>query len=401
MRTNAKAVLRALKNLKGEYPIAVRITIDRKQKFLAIKERALPEQWNNEMGLLNKKHPYATPINDRITTLIKNINDYAYTLDCPIRDAAEIIIKHFNSNKIEPSDKSNFFRYALLFMERYRNDISMTTYNVYDASLKVIEKFLGRNTLTWVDINRELTNDFHRYLISEKYSAGTQKKIFTHFKNIYNRAAIELSGVYRFVDTPFAGITFEKSTTSKVRLNETEIKMIRKVTDPRVALAKDVFLFGWNLGGMRISDLCTLKWSQISPDGFLTYQMRKTRKTSQVRRLELSFEAKDIVAKYRTGGEYVFPLLKDGDTREMFMRIRHATTQINRKLALLSEIADLRKKITTHVTRHSWTSIALGKGADVRDVQSVLGHSDLSTTQHYIASMENSQISKTNLRIVQ
>lgn len=397
MKTNAKAVLRALKNSDGEYPVVVRVTINRVQKFLPIKETVTKEQWSQEMGLVKRDHPYFQAINDKINALIKNINDFAYSHTSL---SATDLFNEFNKKPIipivePPGEKADFFRYAKLFMERYQN--SPATFDAYKSSLMVLEKFLGRRDITWPEITRMLMSDFYRHLITENYSTGTQKKIFTHIKNIFNTASIELEGVYKFNTLPFVGIKFSKTTTSKTKLNEVEIKMIRKVSDPRVAVAKDVFLFGWNLGGMRISDLCTMKWSQISGD-HLTYKMRKTQQT---RMLELSFEAKEIIARYRTGGEYVFPLLRQGDKRDMFLQIRQATTIMNRKLQLLSELAELRKKLTTHVSRHSWTNIALEKGADIRDVQGVLGHTALSTTEHYVAGMDNSAISKTNLRIVQ
>lgn len=400
MKARPKAVLRNTKNMHGQQPIAIRVTVNGTQKFIPVKEVAAAEQWNTEMGLANNKHPDTERINDKIIALKKRIDAFASTLDCPKEIAAETIVTHFKEPlSTAPTDKSDFFKYTDLFVMRYSNE---NTLNQYTATLKVLEGFIGKRVMPWSHVSREKMSDFQRYLIRKKYSGSTQKKIFTHLKNIFNQALIELSQSQQFNDTPFAGLTFEKETVAKVRLNSAEIKSVRQVTDNRTALAKDVFLFAWNMGGMRISDLCTLKWNQISPEGFLTYQMRKTRKTKGTRIMELSFEAKEILSRYRgITPEFIFPLLKEGDTRSMHSRIQQVTTEVNRKLKLLSELADLRKTITTHVSRRSWANVALEKGADIRDVQNVFGHSALSTTAHYVAGMENSQISNINLRIVQ
>ncbi|MEM2299131.1 MAG: tyrosine-type recombinase/integrase, partial [Thermofilaceae archaeon] len=71
---------------------------------------------------------------------------------------------------------------------------------------------------------------------------------------------------------------------------------------------------------------------------------------------------------------YLFPGRKEG-------HIHYVTVErIVRKLA---RKAGIKKKVTPHVLRHSFATLSLSKGMDVREIQELLGHASLRTTQVY------------------
>ena len=132
--------------------------------------------------------------------------------------------------------------------------------------------------------------------------------------------------------------------------------------------------------GLRVSELVSLKLGDLQLDvGYLT----AFGKRSKQRIVPLGEAAVDALLSYlqygrnhldKAGSQYLF-LNRSGDglTRQGFWKI------IKRRAAE----AGIKKKITPHTMRHSFATHLLENGADLRSVQAMLGHADISTTQIY------------------
>ena len=109
---------------------------------------------------------------------------------------------------------------------------------------------------------------------------------------------------------------------------------------------------------MSFVDLAHLKKKDIQ-GGVLTYVRRKTGK---VLHIELLPEMIMIIRRYASEVKdslYLFPLLtKDGAGYESALRLQ------NKRLKRVAKILGLNVKLTTHVARHSWATIARDKGVD-------------------------------------
>ena len=133
--------------------------------------------------------------------------------------------------------------------------------------------------------------------------------------------------------------------------------------------------------GLRVSELVTLKLSDLQLDvGYLT----AFGKRSKQRIVPLGEAAVAVLHDYlelgrpsldkHRGSHYLF-LNRSGDglTRQGFWKI------IKRRALE----AGIRQSITPHTMRHSFATHLLENGADLRSVQAMLGHADISTTQIY------------------
>jgi integrase/recombinase XerD len=133
--------------------------------------------------------------------------------------------------------------------------------------------------------------------------------------------------------------------------------------------------------GLRVSELVTLKLGQVSQDMGV---VRVVGKGSKERLVPLGEEALAWIRRYlkeaRTG------LLRGRASDDLFVTARGAAMTRQSFWHLLRRYAlqaGLKKPISPHALRHAFATHLLNHGADLRVVQLLLGHSDISTTQIY------------------
>ncbi|MBI2509966.1 MAG: site-specific tyrosine recombinase XerD [Betaproteobacteria bacterium] len=133
--------------------------------------------------------------------------------------------------------------------------------------------------------------------------------------------------------------------------------------------------------GLRVSELTALKVSQVSQDMGV---VRVIGKGSKERLVPLGEEALAWIRRYlkearpellkgRTSNDLFIPTRGAAMTRQMFWHL----------LRRYAAQAGLKKSISPHTLRHAFATHLLNHGADLRVVQLLLGHSDISTTQIY------------------
>jgi len=130
---------------------------------------------------------------------------------------------------------------------------------------------------------------------------------------------------------------------------------------------------------MRVSELVALDCDDVN---LLERQMRCAGRTSRERQVPLRESAVEAIDYYLLQAR---PLLVLRDESALFLNHRgnRLTRQgfwlILKSYASKAEIAD----ITPHTLRHTFATHALGRGANLREVQQLLGHVSISTTQVY------------------
>lgn len=133
--------------------------------------------------------------------------------------------------------------------------------------------------------------------------------------------------------------------------------------------------------GLRVSELINLKQSQVN---FNQGVLRIVGKGDRERLIPIGDESQRWLREFIDGPrmeillerqtDYLFPTRRgDRMTRQAFWHI----------IKRYAQKADVRKKMSPHSLRHAFATHLLNRGADLRVVQLLLGHSDLSTTQIY------------------
>ncbi len=263
-----------------------------------------------------------------------------------------------------------------------------------------LEDGLSRNTLDayrrdlvqfmqWLDkqLNKDLLTadhgDLQRYLayqFQKKTRASSAARLLSSLKRLYrwlqrqNRIKIDPT---LNIDTPKLPRTLPKSLTEadvESLLIAPDVKTPRGVRDK--AMLEVLYA-----SGLRVSELVSLKAPQVSQDMGVVRVMGKG---SKERLVPLGDEALAWVKRYAASARA--ELLAGQASDDLFVTAqggamtRQSFWQIIKRYALQ---AGLKASISPHVLRHAFATHLLNHGADLRVVQLLLGHSDISTTQIY------------------
>lgn len=137
--------------------------------------------------------------------------------------------------------------------------------------------------------------------------------------------------------------------------------------------------------GLRVSELAHLKTSDVN---LKREEFSVRGKGGKVRVVFLSEQAKYWLKQYSEIRHDTSPYLFVAHDRALRAR-EHETVQpltprsIERLVQKYAKVAGIMKRITPHTLRHSYATDLLRNGADIRSVQSMLGHSSITTTQIY------------------
>jgi integrase len=144
------------------------------------------------------------------------------------------------------------------------------------------------------------------------------------------------------------------------------------------AEVKRAWLFGY-FTGLRVSDLKRLAWDRVRRDPRqVLMRQQKTGRVVGIPIHEAAWALIDDRAIHRRE-ELVFPLLSA------------TLTDTNKYLKRWARLAGVDRKIGWHMARHTFATLALDGGANIRAVQELLGHTDLATTAVYLKATDRAK----------
>jgi integrase/recombinase XerD len=271
---------------------------------------------------------------------------------------------------------------------KLEKSLSDNTINSYILDLKIFSAYLeGNKKLNNVaDIDEKIFIDYLTYLGRKK----SKKDIEYSEKSIYRMISVLKSFCkYLFVediikDNPAENI--ESPKTSRLLPAVLTVEEINKILDSvdismKFGLRDRAMLETMYASGLRVGEVISLEINNIFfEDGFL----RIFGKGSKERIVPIGKSALDFIKKYyneernliKTEQSHNFVFLNFRGKK----MTRMAVWNIFKKYTLKSGI---KKEIHPHTLRHTFATHLLEGGADIRIIQEMLGHSDISTTQIY------------------
>ncbi|MGB9734883.1 MAG: site-specific tyrosine recombinase XerD [bacterium] len=167
-------------------------------------------------------------------------------------------------------------------------------------------------------------------------------------------------------------------------MSESEVESLLNapflINDPRRQIRDKAMLELMYATGLRVSELVMLTLNSVEMTvGYIVVKG----KGNKERIVPMGEVAKDSIAKYLTESRPKF-LKRNTDYLFLTQQGKRFTRQgFWKLLKMYLKMLDITKRITPHTLRHSFATHLLAHGADLRSVQLMLGHSDISTTQIY------------------
>jgi integrase/recombinase XerD len=240
---------------------------------------------------------------------------------------------------------------------RLEKGVTQHTYHSYQFDLAKYRAFLvGRSLHSAREISEEHISDFVKELSRKNLSSRSVARILSAVRGFHRF----LVGEGFLADDPTENIdTPKRSRNLPGVLSVAEIDQILRQPDTgkRLGVRDRAILEVLYATGVRVSELIGLKQSDLMFDSDLILVFGKG---SKERLVPIGASAKDWVVKYQR--EARVHLAKGGRSQDVLF---------------------LKKDVHPHTFRHSFATHLLEGGADLRAVQEMLGHVDISTTQIY------------------
>ena len=259
--------------------------------------------------------------------------------------------------------------------------MSKNTISSYRSDLLSFLDYLDSRGV--VDIEKIKRDDITEHLLHLKdngLSGNSISRALVAIKMFYKFLAQE-----RFIKDDVAGILESPKLIRPLPnvLNMAEVKKLLEAPDVRswIGIRDKAALELMYATGMRVSEVVELGTGTLNLDvGFIKCKG----KGDKERMVPIGSEARNAISRYM---EKVRPsLLKSRNDSHLFL------TRLGKKVSRQSfwkmmkkyaKIARIKKDIMPHTLRHSFATHLLERGADLRVVQEMLGHSDIATTQIY------------------
>ena len=182
----------------------------------------------------------------------------------------------------------------------------------------------------------------------------------------------------RIPASPGAGLRAPKAPRRLPQVLDVDeaVRLVEVPTDVPLGLRDRALLELFYSSGLRLSELCGLRWRDLHDDAGLVTVLGKGGKQRSV---PVGSHARRALGQWRAstgaGGEaFVFPGRGGGPISQRAVQVRI------RQLAVRQ---GLFKHVHPHMLRHSFASHVLESSGDLRGVQELLGHADIATTQIY------------------
>ncbi len=269
-----------------------------------------------------------------------------------------------------------------LFLEFLQNDkkVSDNTLQSYRRDIVYYNKYLDENKINYIKVKESDIKEYLNHLQEVGKKSSTVSRNLASIRSFYqflvrNKKAKE--DPTNNIQSP----KVEKRAPSILTAKEVELLLDQpKDVDLKGTRDKAMLEFAYATG-MRVTEIISLNMENVNlEEGYVTCKTG-----SKERNIPLGTMSLKALKEYVEEARPV--LIRDESIKALFVNIngQRLTRQGFWKIVkFYKEQAHITKDITPHVLRHSFATHLLQNGADLKAIQTMLGHSDISSTQVYM-----------------
>ncbi|WP_420631201.1 site-specific tyrosine recombinase/integron integrase [Candidatus Leptofilum sp.] len=265
------------------------------------------------------------------------------------------------------------YNYSSNTIAAYKNDLGQFVSYLQDHNLN--------STGQWQSINSERINAYVEYMKEQPYASSSVARKVAAVKSFFNYLhanQIVQENPTTNIDSPKVKKRLPKTLSSE----EVERLLQAPANKKSPKNLRDLALLNMLYStGMRVTEVVSLRLEDVDLENQVLYCPGKD---DQVRELPFNEYTKKILENYVEEGRPF--LVKDKDETAMFLN--HRGQQLTRQglwliIKAYAKQAELSVAVTPHTLRHSFAAHKLNDGSDLQEVQKLLGHANISTTQIY------------------
>jgi integrase/recombinase XerD len=280
--------------------------------------------------------------------------------------------------KDEPSSPEDILRIFLDYLS-VEKGLSPNTIHSYSLDLKKLFLFFHREKISWIRAGEEDLIKFIHYHSRANLSPRSLARLISSIRSFYRFLVLD----ELIPKSPAANLSTPKLWLDLPKfLTEKEVeKLLARPKEKNIRGQRDKAMLELLYAtGLRVSELVTLNLKDLNLEQrFILCQG----KGGKERIVPFGHSAEKALREYLQKAR---PKLLKRDNPSLFLSSRGKAFTRQGFWKMLKGYArqvDLEKKISPHVLRHSFATHLLERGADLRSVQLMLGHSQITTTQIY------------------
>ncbi|MCX6306890.1 MAG: site-specific integrase [Bacteroidetes bacterium] len=423
--TTAILLEKRMVRINGYYPVKLRVTYDRKQKFYTIHyhPEKVGDDFTEQQKYWIKRTDKSITLNEKEFKKVRQANpsEPYKTLAVYINaqeEQAQITkekVKPFTFEKFEDkyfakATTSNDIISVLQGQAKEKQSAGkISTARTYEGAMNSLKEFTGKDKLPFTSVTVKFLQEYEKWMLTPKVIKG--KKIskpnsratvgiyLRDVRAVFNM--VKPTGViYPFGKTKHGLYAIPKGRNLKKALTLADVGKIANYQPIEGSIehrSRDLWLFSYLCNGINTKDIARLKYANIHGDK-ITLIRAKTAETAEEQStidIMITRLIGRIIDKWGvkpgTQDQYIFPILRNGMTpQDEYKAIQQAVQTINKNMVNVCSGIKI-EKVTTYTARHSYATVLKRSGASTEFISESLGHRNTQTTRNYLANFEDDE----------